>query len=170
MGLDMYLKKRKKSCKRSIEEICNGDYEDYKRDLKEIAYWRKSNQIHKWFVDNIQNGVDDCNYYLVSKEKIEELRDICTRVLKETKLIDGQVLQRDYTENGVRIKEYGLGKVVDNKEICEELLPTQQGFFFGSYDYDEWYLDDIKYTRDRLNAILDILDFEENEVYYGSSW
>ena len=24
------------------------------------AYWRKANQIHAWFVDNVQQGNDDC--------------------------------------------------------------------------------------------------------------
>ena len=30
-------------------------YED-----NQIASWRKANAIHKWFVDNVQDGVDDC--------------------------------------------------------------------------------------------------------------
>ena len=33
------------------------------------AYWRKSNQIHKWFVDNVQGGEDNCGDYYVSHEK-----------------------------------------------------------------------------------------------------
>jgi len=27
---------------------------------EEAIYWRKSNQIHKWFVDTCQDGEDDC--------------------------------------------------------------------------------------------------------------
>ena len=41
------------------------------------AYWRKANQIHKWFVDNVQNGEDDCGDYYVSHEKLKELRETC---------------------------------------------------------------------------------------------
>ena len=35
------------------------------------AYWRKSNQIHKWFVDNVQGGNDNCGEYYVSHEKLK---------------------------------------------------------------------------------------------------
>lgn len=167
MGLDMYLIRKKKS-KRNKQVYDNLEWES------EIAYWRKANQIHKWFVDNVQDGVDDCRDYLVKKEDIEELVAICNKILKETNLIDAKVLVRDYYhyENGERehIKEYGQGKVVDKPEMCEELLPTQSGFFFGGTEYDEWYIDDIKYTRDRLQAILDLLDFDKWDIYYGSSW
>ena len=45
------------------------------------AYWRKSNQIHKWFVDNVQDGEDDCKEYYVSRNKIVELRDLCQEAL-----------------------------------------------------------------------------------------
>jgi hypothetical protein len=47
------------------------------------AYWRKSNQIHNWFVRNVQNNIDDCGEYYVSHEKLEELREICRLTLFE---------------------------------------------------------------------------------------
>lgn len=170
MGLDMFLKKKKKNCKRTIEEICNGDYEEYNRDLSEIAYWRKVNQVHKWFVDNVQNGVDDCNYYLVSKEQIIQLRDICKEILNNVELVDSKVINGWKTVDGKMVENYEDGKMIKNPEICERLLPTQEGFFFGNYEYNQLYLDGIEYTYNILNAILDILDFDDYEVYYGSSW
>jgi len=45
------------------------------------AYWRKANQIHKWFVDNVQNGVDECQYSYVSIEQLKALRDLCQKAL-----------------------------------------------------------------------------------------
>jgi len=167
MGLDMFLIRKKKS--KNNKPI----YEDM--EYEEIAYWRKANQIHKWFVDKVQDSVDDCKFYLVKTEDIQELIDICNKILRETTLIDGKVLLRDYWEKDesnktIHIKEYGIGKVIDKPEICEELLPTQSGFFFGGTEYDEWYIDDIKYTRDRLQAILDLLDLDKWDIYYHSSW
>ena len=47
------------------------------------AYWRKANMIHNWFVENVQNGVDDCDRYLVSVEKLEELVNICKEILAD---------------------------------------------------------------------------------------
>lgn len=47
----------------------------------EAMYWRKANQIHKWFVDNVQEGVDDCGDYYVHKEQLKALHDLCEAVL-----------------------------------------------------------------------------------------
>ena len=47
------------------------------------AYWRKANQIHKWFVDNVQGGNDNCGEYYVSHEKLQELLDLVKRTLAE---------------------------------------------------------------------------------------
>ena len=41
------------------------------------AYWRKANQIHNWFVTNIQDGNDNCGEYYVSQDKLKELLIIC---------------------------------------------------------------------------------------------
>ena len=32
----------------------------------QIIQWRKANQIHSWFVENVQSGKDDCGMYYVS--------------------------------------------------------------------------------------------------------
>ena len=45
------------------------------------AYWRKSNQIHKWFVDNVQNGEDDCGEYYVSHDRLKQLLTACRQAL-----------------------------------------------------------------------------------------
>lgn len=49
----------------------------------EAIYWRKANQIHKWFVDNVQNGVDDCGSYEVSLEQLRKLYDLCVEALEK---------------------------------------------------------------------------------------
>ena len=98
MGLDMFLRKK---------TYIGGNYEhnkitgsiDLYRDGKKInidlskvveieeegIYWRKANAIHAWFVDNVQDGEDECNEYYVSYEKLKELRDLCLKVIKEKK-------------------------------------------------------------------------------------
>ena len=43
-----------------------------------VAYWRKANQIHNWFVTNVQRGEDDCGEYYVSREKLSQLLRDCT--------------------------------------------------------------------------------------------
>lgn len=46
-----------------------------------IGYWRKANHIHRWFVDHVQDGQDDCNAWPVSRERLTELKETCERVI-----------------------------------------------------------------------------------------
>jgi hypothetical protein len=46
-----------------------------------VAQWRKANQIHGWFIQNIQNGHDDCREYEVEREQLAELATLCQSVL-----------------------------------------------------------------------------------------
>lgn len=131
MGLDQYLI----DCKRG-EEI------DF--DKPELAYWRKANMIHSWFVEHVQGGEDDCKAYEVTKEKLDLL-------LKTVK---------------VALKAYKSNDVAK----MEQVLPTQEGFFFGNTDYDEDYESDLQSTVKQLTKILKTFDFEGNCLYYQSSW
>ena len=62
------------------------------------------------------------------------------------------------------------GEYIANPEIAEELLPTQDGFFFGSTNYDQWYMEDIISTIDILTKALETTDFDREMIVYGSSW
>lgn len=104
-----------------------------------VGYWRKANAIHKWFVENVQNGEDDCGTYEVTKDQLEELLSVCK-------------------------------KVKNSPRRAEELLPAQSGFFFGSTEYDEWYMDNIDLTIDIMTKVLKETDFEKEVVTYSSSW
>lgn len=81
MGLDMYMYAVKKNSKADIAltNIKNDEnarqefYDSPELDKMEVCYWRKAWPIHKWFVRNVQNGVDDCNYYRVPKNDIFDL-------------------------------------------------------------------------------------------------
>ncbi len=101
------------------------------------AYWRKVNAIHKWFVDNVQDGEDDCGEYYVSHEQLNELLTTCRQAL--------------FTKD-------------------PSLLPPQAGFFFGSYDIDEWYWNGIKNTITQLSKLTELPDFNDLSFYYQSSW
>lgn len=96
MGLDMYLEKRTfigaEYEHREVKGTCNITAEGKKVPIKfnrissiseSVGYWRKANQIHAWFVKNVQKGKDDCGEYIVSLEKLKELVANCKTVLKE---------------------------------------------------------------------------------------
>lgn len=50
------------------------------------------------------------------------------------------------------------------------LLPVRKGFFFGNYDYDDWYKEDLEETVKILKKVLKTTDFETEMVFYLSSW
>lgn len=141
---------------------------------EQLAYWRKSNQIHRWFVENVQDGNDDCGTYSVSREQLVELRDLCVRVIEASETVDDMVYVGSHAgpdTGGKMVRDFEPGKVILNPEVAEELLPSQAGFFFGGTDYDQFYLKDLEYTRDQLDAVL--ADWPEDgliDVEYHSSW
>ena len=52
-----------------------------------------------------------------------------------------------------------------------DVLPTQMGFFFGSYDYDEWYMEDMKFTVSQIDHILETTPENSwNDFIYRASW
>ena len=66
-------------------------------------------------------------------------------------------------------KDHGLAQV---------LLPTQDGFFFGSTEYDDWYFDKIE---DTIKIVEPVIEFLKNitdkcksndwwDVVYQASW
>ncbi len=101
------------------------------------AYWRKANQVHAWFVKNVQGGNDNCGEYYVSQDKLKELRDLCQKAL-------------------------------DNRD--PNLLPPQDGFFFGGTDIDEWYWQDLKNTIAQLDRVFDLPQLSDLSFSYNSSW
>jgi hypothetical protein len=158
MGLDMYLNKktyiganyehRKVTGKIDIKiegKKVNIDFNKVSEIIEQVAYWRKANHIHKWFVDNVQDGVDECQEADVSKEQLKKLYSDCKKVL-------------DARKNKKKAKK-----------LAEELLPPQEGFFFGDTDIDEYYYRDIEYTMDIIFKSVITAD-EEAGFYYRASW
>ena len=138
--------------------------------LKQVAYWRKANQIHNWFVKNVQDGTDDCGQYEVTKEQLEELLKICMEVKLNSKLVKGKVNNGYTFKNGVEIPNIEDGEYIEDPSTAMELLPSQSGFFFGSTDYDQWYMGDIDYTIEKILEVLRTTDFDKEIVFYRSSW
>lgn len=165
MGLDMYLYCNSKALTDKVH-----DGEPYGEHITPfykrrgiVMYWRKANAIHKWFVNEVQDGNDDCGTYEVDIEKLRELRYICERIIEQCPLVDGKVSCGRRFENGKWHDIIEDGKVMDNVEVAEELLPTASGFFFGSTDYDQWYYEDIRFTAEQLGVILDALEMQEGD-------
>lgn len=59
-------------------------------------------------------------------------------------------------------------QVLEDKTLALQLLPTTNGFFFGSTDYDQYYFDDLTQTVDIIERCLVLPS--EWEFEYRSSW
>lgn len=81
--------------------------------------------------------------------------------------------QRSYVDRSQLDELVVLCKsIIANPESGDELLPTQGGFFFGSTEYDEGYMEDLKDTVKMLEPLLDEEKFPSRlwEFHYQSSW
>ena len=164
MGLDMYLYLRKSEyhsgCKwRPEEERKKAKYP------KELAEFEKEIEQHNftsvcidtdyqvgyWRKANAIHGwlIGNC------AEGIDNCRDVYVSKAMAQKLLDN------------------CNKVLADKSLAKDQLPTQSGFFFGSQDYDDWYFEDIAYTKHILEKVLAFLETEPGEDYkiiYCASW
>jgi len=158
MGLDMYLNSTNRT-NHSIEELQAIDHDtltpespeaapflplreyEYMRDVysifHEVAYWRKFNALHNWFVQRVQGGIDECQLSEIHKDTL-------------TALIDDL-------------------RAVSNGETVEVLEPVS-GFFFGSTDKDEYYLERINKALNTFEKILQTFDFKKYRLFYRASW
>jgi len=182
MGLDMYLSKKtyvqnwdfmKPEDLHTVSVLKNNEPVPYIQPhrvsyiMESVMRWRKSNQIHNWFVNNVQSGQDDCGEYHVSVDQLKELLKVCKTVLEHIEKSEKtkQIVEVGWSDGKPMMGEV---EVYASPEI-EELLPTTDGFFFGSTEYDEYYVSDIKDTITGLETILSE-DNTNGEFYYESSW
>ena len=95
MGLDMYLTAEKYFYREEdtkYVEILKSLGIPLTKNMKpksvtfEAMYWRKANQIHSWFVKNVQSGKDDCGEYPVSTLQLKDLLKVCEQVLENRAL------------------------------------------------------------------------------------
>jgi hypothetical protein len=70
-------------------------------------------------------------------------------------------------------------KVLADNTLADTLLPSGAGFFFGSTDYDEWYLQGVEHTVQVCNNVLeqfftqtlnDGTVYSQWDIKYRSSW
>lgn len=133
-----------------------------------VMEWRKANQIHGWFCKNTRELMDNVRYEL-NREDLEKLLLDCKKVLQiletapkgTTKVLGGW---KDGEEYYVDVEVY-----TDIPEVLE-ILPPTQGFFFGSYEIDDYYKEDIEDTITSLEEELSLPEIGWTEYEYHASW
>lgn len=116
-----------------------------------VGYWRKANAIHNWILEN-------CAARDKWADPIDDCRPIEIPLEKLEELLD-------------TCKE-----VLEDHSLAKKLLPTLDGFFFGSTEYDEWYFRTIEATIDIIVPVIkfmkhmsEIKDYTWS-IIYQASW
>jgi hypothetical protein len=63
-----------------------------------------------------------------------------------------------------------INDILNDHSKADDLLPSQSGFFFGGTEYDEWYFQDLKATKEMLEQEMASPSWGKCSYYYQSSW
>ena len=162
MGLDMYLSARRYVRKydyKAWDETLTEEFQSLAATAPDdfmkygdfsgititypIAYWRKANAIHGWFVRNCGNNQDTCQEMYVSTDDLRNLRAACIQVQMRPELAE------------------------------ELLPPTHGFFFGGyeidqHYMFDlRNTIDILTHVIDQRSKMTDDFNFE---MFYQASW
>jgi hypothetical protein len=113
------------------EELPKQDWFPHVTMSVKVAQWRKSNHIHLFFVNNAQDGVDDCRKAYVGEEMLEQLLSLCTEVLADHSKAEELLPTTDGFFFGD--SDYGDWYFEDleyTKEVLEKLLALEGNWRF----------------------------------------
>ena len=133
-------------------KVCKSVYNSL-MEREEVAYFRKVNLLIPFF----KYG-ENCSDLIITKDQVEDLIGTCSNVLDHF-----SNLKQLYKEEDVYTEEEWI-------EYCQEVLPNQDGFFFGSYEYDEWYLDKVEYVKKLFEEVIENVDWERQDLVMYCWW
>ena len=180
MGLDIYFKRvnkidfqfaKKKDTQEAYDEL----------QFEDMGYFRKVNCLLPFF-----GYEDDCSIHPIEKCQIEDLVSTAKKLLEVYDTISYQLHLQQIEVN------YYKEIYRDNKEMCDErckpflqkmdeiwkpfesvaqeMLPTTTGFFFGSTQYRDYYVADLKDIVEIFTKVLDTTDFDIDQIFMYCWW
>lgn len=141
MGLDMYLTRKTyigaKYEHRNVEVkaldiTINGkpvkiDVTKLSNIEEDILYWRKANEIHSWFVENCQDGNDDCREYDVSIDDLKTLLHLCKQIQDDhSKAKELLPTQSGFFFGSTDYDEYYFENIDDTITKLEEIISEHE--------------------------------------------
>ena len=95
-----------------------------------MGYWRKANQIHNWFVENLADGVDECQPITVRREDLETLKELCIQVLAVKELAEDLLpTGAGFFFGSTTYDEYYYGDLNDTIGIINKCLESKFDYF-----------------------------------------
>ena len=108
---------------------------------EQVAYWRKFNALHGWFINNCGGGVDDCQDISVDEEKLKELLETLKEVSSNfTKAEELLPPTQGFFFGSDEVDEYYKEEVNSTIKIIEDLLEENEqskeyGLYSGEFEY-----------------------------------
>ena len=109
MGLDMYIIKTART--NSLPLSTDSD----------VAYWRKFNALHGWFVDNVQIGIDNCDAYELTHDHLDDLNAVLNEVIR-TKNPSLLAPRSGFFFGSSEADEYYWEKVNETSQMIKDLI------------------------------------------------
>lgn len=133
----IYLPLESEELQKKCKAVMNSEYEVGYVELR-VGYWRKSNQIHKWFVDNIQKGVDDCGDYYVSEDDLKKLLTICNEALESKSPEIILPTTSGFFFGSTEYDEYYRQDLEETKQIIEKWLAFHNKDRYDLFYHSSW--------------------------------
>lgn len=136
MGLDMYLYAKKFVS--NAEYLQQGDafdiiaskvnatafIKDHLFVEGQVAYWRKANAIHNWFI-NLHDSEDDGSPIGLGKDNLEELQRVCAEVISNPKLAEELLpTASGFFFGSTEYDEWYFGSVQETHDMIDTILKT----------------------------------------------
>ena len=144
---------------KTYEEMTEEEHKRYsdwlsaRPDWDEIAtdcgYFRKVNFLLPFF-----GYTENCEDKEISRGELEGLVEACAKILAA---YDQREREDDDDYEGDRWED-----------LADCYLPTESGFFFGSTDYDEWYISDVRKAKEWAEKLL--ADLNEKDIVIMNYW
>ncbi len=121
----------------TLRKVYYGPRNSTKADVDTYEYWfRKVNSLQGYMEEKYQTK--NTEEHEINWDDIEYLHSVSSYILENNKDV----------------------------EYMKENPPTQEGFFYGSTEYDEWYLEDMKHLNEVTTELLSMKDDSAHLTYW----
>lgn len=101
-----------------------------------VGYWRKANAVHGWFVEEIQEGKDECQRSEVTIDELASLRSLCLEALGEK---DSTVLpgRSGFFFGSTDADEWYWDSLIHTVDVCDKALAMSKRLeaFYPTFHY-----------------------------------
>ena len=112
----------------------------------EVAYWRKFNALHNWFVSRVQGGVDECQLSEIDEETLVELIDDL-RAVSNGEPVDDLEPIGGFFFGSTGIDEWYFQDLEDTKRMLQPIIDAyieskelgESSFKHPIYEYEFYY-------------------------------